>query len=68
MGETSEWLEAHGGPGMVLCGRTGNFVADTALCSDCPRKLCMNLPGSEPCDECRAECPDWQPDEPNPLD
>lgn len=64
MGETSDHLEAHGGLGMVLCGRTGRFVADTALCEDCPRLICRSAqPGSTECDACKKECPDWVPDE-----
>jgi hypothetical protein len=63
MGETRDHLEAHGGPGMVLCGRTGVFVAGTALCHDCSRRLCETAHGGGACDECIGECPDWEPDQ-----
>lgn len=64
MGETRDHLESNGGPGRILCGKTGTFIIDSSMCDDCPRRICMNAqPGSQPCNECKAECPDWEPDD-----
>lgn len=60
MGETRDWLEAEGGPGRILCKRTGYWEA--VRCDDADS--CGQCIGEQPegCEACALDCPEWVPD------